>query len=192
MLEILDKYNIILGSASPRRAELLGELGFKFKVNVKNGIDESFPNDIPLSEVAEYLAKKKSDHYTDLNKNDLLITADTIVLHKGKILGKPKDFDDAKKMLRSLSGDKHKVITGVCLKSNEKIRSFSTTSDVWFKHLTGDEISYYVEKYEPYDKAGAYGIQEWIGHIGVKEISGSFFNVMGLPVQCLYKEISMF
>ncbi len=192
MINSLNKYSIILGSGSPRRSELLESLGLKFEVKLNGEVDESYSSNLETKEVAEFLANKKANSYGKLNDKELLITADTVVIHKNKILGKPKDYDEAKKMLRCLSGEKHLVTTGVCLKSNEKTVSFSISSEVWFKHLTVEEINYYIENYKPYDKAGAYGIQEWIGLIGVKEIAGSYYNVMGLPVQKLYEEIQQF
>ena len=179
-------YKILLGSNSPRRKELLKKMDIPFKaVTIK--ADESYPEILPPSEVPEYLALKKSLAYQDLKKNELLITADTIVSLKGMILGKPKNKTQAKKMLRMLSGRKHQVITGVCLRSSKDILTFSDISEVHFKDLTAAEIKYYVEKYKPFDKAGAYGIQEWIGLTGIEKIKGSFYNIMGLPTAKLMK-----
>lgn len=188
-----DKYNIILSSNSPRRKELLAGLDLDFEVRVIPGIDESYPEDMPVGEIAEYIASKKSDAYKSLIKgNDLVLTADTVVILGDKVLGKPANLDDAKGMLRLLSGKTHHVITGVCLMTKDKQRHFSVVTDVSFKELSDAEIDYYVERYKPLDKAGAYGIQEWIGHIGVTSIAGSYFNVMGLPVQRIYTELQNF
>lgn len=188
-----DKYNIILSSNSPRRKELLAGLDLDFEVRVIPGIDESYPEDMPVGEIAEYIASKKADAYKSLIKgNDLVLTADTVVILGDKVLGKPANLDDAKGMLRLLSGKTHHVITGVCLMTKDKQRHFSVVTDVSFKELSDAEIDYYVERYKPLDKAGAYGIQEWIGHIGVTSIAGSYFNVMGLPVQRIYTELQNF
>ncbi len=176
----LTSYNILLGSRSPRRKELLEKLDLSFKIiDLKS--DESYPHILPPSEIPEYLALKKSLVYKDLKKDELLITADTIVSLKGVILGKPKNKTKAIDMLKTLSGKKHEVITGVCLRTKKDILSFSDISEVYFKKLADKEIKYYVEKYKPFDKAGGYGIQEWIGLAGVKKIKGSFYNIMGLP-----------
>jgi septum formation protein len=192
-LENLHRYNVILSSNSPRRRELLSELGIDFSIKVIKGIDESYPPQLPPNQVAEYISRKKADAYKKLiSGNELVITADTIVLLGDKVMGKPKDNDDACKMLKSLSGKVHKVITGVTITTAELQKSFSVVSEVEFAELTDDEISYYVGRFKPLDKAGAYGIQEWIGCIGVKSINGSFYNVMGLPVQRLYTELKKF
>ncbi|QIK56328.1 septum formation protein Maf [Dysgonomonas sp. HDW5B] len=186
-------YQIILASNSPRRKELLSGLDLEYEVMVLPNIDESYPLDIQKEEVALYIAKKKAQAYTDrLTDNKLVITADTVVIIDDKILGKPIDVADAKQMLRELSGKTHQVITGVCLTTSNKQKSFSVISDVRFSNLDDSEIEYYVSKYKPLDKAGAYGIQEWIGYIGVEYISGSYFNVMGLPIQKLYQELKKF
>lgn len=186
-------YQIILASNSPRRKELLSGLDLEYEVMVLPNIDESYPLDIENEEVALYIAKKKAQAYTDLlTDNKLVITADTIVVIDDKILGKPMDEADAKQMLRELSGKTHQVITGVCLTASNKQKSFSVISDVRFSNLDDSEIEYYASKYKPLDKAGAYGIQEWIGYIGVEYISGSYFNVMGLPIQKLYQELKKF
>lgn len=184
----LSRYNIILASGSPRRKELLSGLGLDYKVLLLPEIDESYPNDIFGSKIAQYVAEKKADAYT-LEEDTLLITADTIVLLGNQVLGKPKDEEDAKRMLRLLSSNTHTVATGVCICTKEKTHSFVVTSEVRFAKLDDGEINYYVDKYKPLDKAGAYGIQEWIGYIAVEHISGSYFNIMGLPVQRLYKEL---
>lgn len=181
--------NIILASKSPRRKELLELLDIPFSIEVRE-IEEIFSKDLELEKVAEYLAKLKASVYDSVQKNQVVITADTVVLYKGKILGKPKNLSEAKKMLYSLSNSSHQVITGVCIKSSEKIISFSSSTTVHFKKLSEKEINYYVESYKPYDKAGSYGIQEWIGAIGITKIEGSYFNVVGLPVQELYKQLS--
>lgn len=182
----LSQYNIVLASASPRRKELLSGLDFEYKITVLPDIDESYPNNIKGASIAEYIAQKKADSYKVTN-NTLLITADTIVLLEDKVLGKPKDADDAKRMLHLLSGKTHTVATGVCITTANKSHSFVVTSEVRFAQLESHEIDYYVDKYKPFDKAGAYGIQEWIGYIAVEHISGSYFNIMGLPVQRLYQ-----
>ena len=180
---------IVLASHSPRRQELLKGLGVDFSVNVINGIDESFPASMPKEEVAEHLAVKKREAYT-VGEDELLITADTIVVVDDEILGKPKDADDARRMLHTISGRVHKVVTGVCLATTTESRSFSVTTEVKFRQLRDSEIDYYVERYKPFDKAGAYGIQEWIGYVGVEGIRGSYYNVMGFPVQRVYEEMT--
>ena len=182
---------LILSSNSPRRKELLAGLDIPFEVRVIEDIDESYPDNLPAGEIAEYIAQKKAAAYK-VGNDEVLITADTIVVLDDQILGKPADAEEAKQMLRSLSGKTHHVITGVCLKSRDQQHHFSVISEVTFKTLAEDEISYYVENYKPFDKAGAYGIQEWIGYIGVTGLSGSYFNVMGLPVQRIYEELKKF
>ncbi|MGL5618061.1 MAG: Maf-like protein [Tannerellaceae bacterium] len=183
----LDKYNIVLASNSPRRKELLSGLDLQFTVNVMADIDESYPDTLAPSVVPVYLAEKKAEAYLiTLQDNDLLITADTVVCTETEILGKPACKEEAVEMLRKLSGKEHQVVTGVAVTTMDKIESFAAVTSVLFDVLSEEEIEYYVEKYRPYDKAGSYGIQEWIGYIGVKSINGSYFNVMGLPVQKLY------
>ena len=183
-------YQIVLASNSPRRKELLAGLDVPFTVKVVEGIDESYPADLSVMDIAQYIATKKAAAYQgEISDNELVITADTIVVLGGDVLGKPKTFDEAKQMLYALSGKTHHVSTGVCLTTKERQKSFSVVTDVTFKKLTDSEIDYYVEHYKPLDKAGAYGIQEWIGHIGVSHINGSYFNVMGLPVQRIYQEM---
>jgi len=183
-------YNIILGSNSPRRKELLAGLDLKFEVHVIPGIDESYPHELPVAEIAEHIAVKKAAAYKGIMKaDDLVLTADTVVILGDMVLGKPANLDEARRMLRMLSGQTHHVVTGVCLTTADKQRRFSVVTDVAFKELSDAEIDYYVERYKPLDKAGAYGIQEWIGHIGVTSINGSYFNVMGLPVQRIYTEL---
>ena len=177
---------LILSSNSPRRKELLAGLDIPFEVRVVKGIDESFPDDLPTDEIAEFVSKKKAAAYA-VAEDEIVITADTIVVLDGEVLGKPRDLDDATAMLRRLSGRTHRVITGVTLKNEVKQTSFSVVSEVTFKSLSDDEISYYVHRYQPLDKAGAYGIQEWIGYVGVTSLSGSYFNVVGFPVQRIYE-----
>jgi septum formation protein len=193
MLKNLEKYHLILASNSPRRRELLGGLGLNFEVKVLPGIDESYPEQLPVTEIAAYIAKKKADAYKAvMQADDLVITADTIVIVGNEVLGKPHDAADAAQMLRKLSGRKHQVTTGVCLTTKACQRQLSVTTDVTFKQLSDEEIDYYVRTYSPLDKAGAYGIQEWIGYIGVTALEGSYFNVMGLPVQRIYQELCGF
>ena len=201
------KYKIILASNSPGRRELLAGLDVNFEVKVLNGIDESYPDDLDAYQVAEFIAQKKAEAYRSLLDNEesslvenLVLTADTEVVApaadeqndqegKGIILGKPKTADDAVRMLKMLSGKTHHVVTGVCLTTKDEQRHFSVTTEVSFKELTDWEINYYISHYRPFDKAGAYGIQEWIGYIGCTGLNGSYFNVMGLPVQRIYEEM---
>lgn len=193
MLENIEKYHIILASNSPRRRELLAGLGVPFEVKVLPDIEENYPADLPVAEIAEYIAREKADAYRQLiGKHDLVITADTIVVVGNEVMGKPHDADDACRMLRKLSNRTHQVITGVCLTTADKQRQFSVKTDVTFKSLSEEEIAHYVNHYQPFDKAGAYGIQEWIGYIGVTSLQGSYFNVMGLPVQRIYTEMMEF
>ncbi len=188
-LDNLKKYQIILGSNSPRRKDLLQALNLSFQV-IPIDVDESLSNDIKGTEAAIYLAEKKAAGYCHPTTDDyLLITADTIVVVGDVILGKPADKEEAKAILKALSGKTHQVITGVCIKTKEQQNSFSTTTEVKFSILTDAEIAYYIDNYRPYDKAGSYGVQEWIGFIGVEYISGSYYNVMGLPIQKLYQEL---
>ena len=190
MLENLKDYKIILGSNSPRRKELLAGLDISFEVKVIPGLEENYPDSLKPEEIPVFLSKQKAEAYIPtLEKNVLLITADTIVWNEDKVIGKPADRDEAIEMLKSLSGHEHHVVTGVCLTTTEKQIVFAVTSAVCFSKLTDEEINYYVDKYKPFDKAGAYGIQEWIGYVGVEGICGSFYNVMGLPVQRLYQEL---
>jgi len=192
VLQNLENYDIILASKSPRRQQLLSDLGLKFSVQSMD-IAEEFPETLEKTEIPVYLAELKAEAFRPLLKNNqLVITADTIVWLDGNVLNKPTDYNDAFRMLKNLSGKKHQVITGVCLLSTEKKVSFYALTDVWFKPLSDEEIQYYLEHYRPYDKAGAYGIQEWIGHIGIYRIEGSFFNVMGLPVQSVYEHLKEF
>jgi septum formation protein len=188
----LQKFDIILASKSPRRQELLSDLGIKFTIQSMD-IPEVYPEGMGMTEVPVYLAELKANAFLPhLKDNQLVITADTIVCLKDKILNKPANYTDAFRMLKDLSGQKHEVLTGVCLLSTEKKVSFYASTDVWFKHLSDEEIHFYLEHYKPYDKAGAYGIQEWIGYIGIQRIEGSFFNVMGLPVHDLYEHLKIF
>ncbi len=193
MNNVNDKYDIILASASPRRQELLSSMDISFRVEVIRGIDESYPAELDSNQVTLYISKKKAASYKSLiTSNQLIITADTVVVIDNEILGKPKDSAEAIQMLRSLSGRTHKVITGVTITTAEREVAFDTTTIVEFAELTDEEISYYVQRYNPTDKAGSYGIQEWIGAIGVKSISGSYYNVMGLPLHRLYTELKSF
>ena len=186
MLENLKKYDVVLASNSPRRRELLSELGVKYRVELIKGIEESHPADMPAHEIAEYLSRKKASAY-DLKHNELLITADTVVILDAQVLGKPADEAEACAMLRQLSGRTHSVVTGVAVTTSGGVQSFSDEALVEFDELSDDEITYYVKNYHPLDKAGAYGIQEWIGYAGVKNLKGSFYTVMGLPVHRLYR-----
>ena len=190
MLPNLSKYTLVLASKSPRRQQLLKDLGVEFSVFTKEDIEEKYPEDLEAEEIAVYLAELKAQGYTpDIKQNELYITADTIVYHNHKVVHKPQTYNEAFEMLQSLSGELHKVITGVCIKSNSKHISFSSITKVHLKELENDEITYYLDNYKPYDKAGAYGIQEWLGLIGIDYIEGSYFNVMGLPVNSLYKAL---
>lgn len=190
MLENISQYHILLASNSPRRRELLGGLGVEYEVVSLPEIDESYPPTLQGVEIPTYIAARKAEAYSQWMKDDtLLITADTIVWLDGKVYGKPADAQDACKMLRELSGKTHTVITGMALTTCNKQRTFAVESYVTFAQLDEAEIEYYVSKYKPFDKAGAYGIQEWIGYIGVTALEGSYFNVMGLPVQRLYQEL---
>jgi septum formation protein len=185
-------YQIILGSNSPRRQELLKSLGFNFLIKPIN-VEETFPIDLLAEEIPLYLAEKKADAYEDdLKENEILITSDTIVWCEGKVFNKPANFIEGKKMLESLSGKMHEVFTGVCLKSENKQTTFYDVSKVYFKKLKAEEIEYYLTNYSPYDKAGGYGVQDWLGYIGIDKIEGSFYNVMGLPVKELYEELIKF
>ena len=185
--------NVILASNSPRRRELLKGLDIPFEVRVLEDVSENYPDYIKVDDIAEFIAKQKSIPYTEIvEADDVVITADTVVVVDNNVLGKPANREEAIKMLQRLSGKTHKVITGVCFTSKHKQHSFSVTTKVTFKMLTIDEITYYIDTYLPFDKAGAYGIQEWIGYIGVTSISGSYFNVVGFPVQRIYSELQAF
>lgn len=180
-----EDYSIILASQSPRREQILKESGFIFTVKPVN-IDEDYHGNLPANAVARYLAEQKARQFSALASNEIVLTADTTVVINDVILGKPVSSEGAASMLSSLSGRVHQVITGVCLKSNDKMQSFDDTTKVHFKKLTDEEILYYIEHYQPYDKAGSYGIQEWIGMIAIDKIEGSYFNVMGLPIHKVY------
>jgi septum formation protein len=185
-------FNIILGSSSPRRNELLKSLGFDFVINPSNA-DEDYPLNLKGHEIPVFLAEKKASSFNGvLTETDLLITADTIVWCEGEIFNKPINFEAGKLMLQTLSGKMHEVFTAVCLKSANKQIIFYDATKVYFKKFTNEEIEYYLNKYKPYDKAGSYGVQEWIGYIGIEKIEGSFYNVMGLPVKKLHEELMKF
>ncbi|MBQ6751808.1 MAG: septum formation protein Maf [Bacteroidaceae bacterium] len=187
---MVEGYQVILASNSPRRKELLGGLGISFKVRTIQDIDESYPDTLRGEEIPIYISGKKAEAYRQTMADDeLIITADTIVYDHNKVLGKPRNREEAIHMLRELSGHAHEVITGVSIVTKEKTVQFASTSKVFFTALTDEEIAYYVDAYQPFDKAGAYGIQEWIGFVGVTRIEGSYFNVMGLPIQRLYTEL---
>jgi len=193
MFENLKKYKIVLASNSPRRKELLGGLGIPFEVRTKQGIDENYPEGLNGEQIALHISKKKAEAYkSDMTENELIITADTIVYVDGEVLGKPKDKDDARRMFKLMSGKEHQVITGVCVVTKEKTVQFASVTDVTFTQLDDEEIDFYINNYKPYDKAGAYGIQEWIGYVGITGIRGSYFNVVGLPVQRLYTALKQF
>ena len=191
MLNNLDKYDVVLGSNSPRRRELLNDMGVTFRVEAIKGIDETYPASLPVEEIPVYLARIKAEGHP-LKPNELLITADTVVVLDDAVLGKPTGDADAHRMLRSLSGRAHRVISGVCVTTTERCEAFADTSIVHFADLTDDEIDYYIRHYRPLDKAGAYGIQEWIGNIGISGINGDFYNVMGLPTRKLYQLLKTF
>ena len=189
----ITNYKVLLASNSPRRKELLQGIDIDFEIKVLPDIDESYPATLPVEEVAEFIAEKKASLYTNnLKEDELLITADSVVILDGAIFGKPNNKEEANAMLTALSGKAHRVISGVCLATLEKQVSFSVTSEVLFSELSSEEIEYYINRYSPFDKAGSYGIQEWIGYIGVEHLSGSYFNIMGLPIQRLYRELKNF
>lgn len=189
----LNGKRLILASASPRRRELLAGLDVEFTVDTENTFIESTPDDIDPRMVPELMSKGKSHGFhRELEEDEILVTSDTMVLCGDEILGKPKDKADAVRMLRLLSGREHQVITAVTIRSNKQEKTFSVTSNVYFKNLTDKEIDYYIENFRPFDKAGAYGIQEWIGYIGISRLEGSFYNVMGFPTQRFYEEVQEF
>lgn len=189
----LKGYKLILASGSPRRRQILSETGLPFVTADPYEVDEVYPADMAVEKVAAYLASLKSSMYPwPLVGGDILLTADTVVVSGGKVLGKPHDREDAVGMIKELSGRSHKVITGVVLRSADKRDEFSAESEVWFRELSDEEIAYYVDNYRPMDKAGAYGIQEWIGYVGVSRIEGSFYNVMGMPMQAIYLHLDKF
>ncbi len=183
------QYKYVLASNSPRRRELMAGLGIDFEVRVMKDVSEFYPANLPACDVPAYIAREKAAAYA-IACDELLVTADTVVIVDNQILGKPVDATDARRMLRLISGRSHEVVTGVCLTTADKQRTFSVVSEVTFKMLTDDEIDYYIHHYRPFDKAGAYGIQEWIGYVGVTALRGSYFNVMGLPVQRIYEELT--
>lgn len=193
MLDNLKKYNIVLASNSPRRKELLQRMGVNFKVRTLFGIDESYPDSLRGEDIVRYISRNKAQAYrSSMAPNELLITADTIVYVEGEVMGKPKTAEQAKEMLHKLSGKSHQVITGVTIVTANRTEDFGVTSQVKFAEITDEEINFYVDNYLPFDKAGAYGIQEWIGIVAVEEIKGSYFNVVGLPVQRLYQKLKTF
>ena len=181
-------YHIILGSGSPRRKELLSELGFEFEVDTRNTFEEVYSEDTPQERIPEVLSEGKSlGFHRNLTENEILITSDTLVLCEGRVMGKPRDREDAVDMLKALSGKSHKVITAVTMRDSKGMKTVSDTALVHFKELKDNEIDYYIDNYRPFDKAGAYGIQEWIGYIGIDRIEGSYFTIMGLPVHLVYE-----
>lgn len=193
MLDNLKKYNIVLASNSPRRKELLQRMGVNFKVRTLFGIDESYPDSLRGEDIVRYISRNKAQAYrSSMAPNELLITADTIVYVEGEVMGKPKTAEQAKEMLHKLSDKSHQVITGVTIVTADRTEDFGVTSQVKFAEITDEEINFYVDNYLPFDKAGAYGIQEWIGIVAVEEIKGSYFNVVGLPVQRLYQKLKTF
>lgn len=192
-LDKLKRYRIILASASPRRKELLSKLDIDFIVKTLYDVDESFPASLPVVQVPQYISRKKADAYRqEMQENDMVITADTVVAVGRRILGKPKSAEEARVMLKLLSDRYHRVVTGVTIMTAKRTETFATVSRVRFTRLNDEEIDYYISKYKPFDKAGAYGIQEWIGMVGITELNGSYFNVMGLPVQRLYAKLKEF
>lgn len=189
----LRSYRLLLASQSPRRRELLTGCGLPYKPAPRYDCEEVYPDKLPAEEVPGYLSKLKSEAYPlPLAPDEILMTADTVVVLDGHVLGKPRDRDDAFAMLRRLSGHRHTVVSGVTLRTASRRRTFSVSSDVWFRRLTDEEIAYYLDIHRPYDKAGSYGIQEWIGYAAIERIDGSFYNVMGLPVQRVYTELEKF
>lgn len=187
---IADRFHLILASKSPRRRQLIRDAGFEFTLADSFEVEEIYPETLAAEEVAEFLSNLKADAYpVALKGNDVLITSDTVVVADGEVMGKPADYDDAFRMLRKLSGRMHKVITAVCIRTASQKLSFSDECDVFFDELSDEEIDFYLRYYKPYDKAGAYGIQEWIGYIGISRIEGSFFTVMGFPIHRVYQEL---
>ncbi len=190
--EKLRNYTLVLASQSPRRSQLLTEAGIPFRLAPPPHTDENYPAGMDKFEIPVYLAEMKSGAYGPVPEGEILITADTIVWHNGEVINKPADAEDAFRILSALSASVHEVITGVCLRSSSRQKSFHAHSEVHFAKLSPEEIKHYIEIYKPYDKAGGYGIQEWIGYIGIEKINGSYFNVMGLPVQKLYRSLEEF
>jgi septum formation protein len=193
LLNKLKNYDVILASGSPRRQQLLTEMDISFRIQTRE-VEETFPDNLTPEAAVTFLCRMKSLAFREdeLNENTLLISADTLVVLNDKILGKPAGEKEAVEMLRQLSGKKHKVITGVCLRLRKRMKTFTVSSSVYFKVLSEDEINYYTKNYKPMDKAGAYGIQEWIGHAAIQKIEGSYFNIMGLPTHRLYEELNGF
>ena len=189
--EKLKDYNLILASGSPRRQQFLRDLNLDFTIELKE-IKEIYPQHLKGSEITDYLAKLKSSPFTNLKNNDILITSDTIVWMNDTAIGKPKNKEEAISIFKQLSGNKHQVITSICIKTSNQIKVFNDCTNVYFKELTNEEIIFYIDNFQPYDKAGGYGIQDWIGYVGVEKIEGSFFNVMGFPTHKFYEEILKF
>lgn len=187
--EKLKNYNIILASGSPRRQAFFKDLDVDYSIQVKE-VDEKYNSGLNREEITDFLSQLKASAFKSLETNDILITSDTIVWKENSALGKPKDSREAKEMLKSLSGKFHEVITSVCFTSKEFQITVNDTTKVWFKTLTEEEIDYYIKTYKPFDKAGSYGIQEWIGYIGIEKIEGCYFNVMGLPTRLVYKTLT--
>jgi septum formation protein len=187
--EKLKNYNIILASGSPRRQAFFKELDLDFTIQVKE-VKEVYSEKLKHSKITDYLSQLKASVFTNLSENDILITSDTIVWKDEKAMGKPKDFEEATEMLRDLSGQMHEVITSVCFTSKEFQKTVNDVTKVWFKTISEAEIDYYLKTYKPFDKAGSYGIQEWIGYIGIEKIEGCYFNVMGLPTRLVYKTLT--
>ena len=187
--EKLKNFKIILASASPRRQAFFKDLNLNFEIQLKE-IEETYPSHLKGSQITDYLSQLKASAFTDLEKNEILITSDTIVWFEEEALGKPKNFEEAREMLRALSGRMHEVITSICFTSKDFQKTVHDVTKVWFKDFSEEEIEYYIKTYKPYDKAGSYGIQEWIGYIGVEKIEGCYFNVMGLPIRLIYKTLS--
>ena len=191
--EKLHTRRLLLASQSPRRRELLTGSGLPYELAPKYACDEVYPADLPTEEVPLYLSRLKSDAYPEpLAAGDILLTADTVVVADGRVLGKPRDAEDAVRMLGTLSGHRHTVVTGVTFRDPNGMHTFGARSEVWFRPLTDEEIAYYVATYRPFDKAGSYGVQEWIGYVAIERIDGSFYNVMGLPIQKVYTELDKF
>lgn len=189
----LKNYHVILASGSPRRRQLIADCGIEYSLAEGYQVEELYPNSLCATDVPQYLSELKSNGYPfQLKEKEILITADTVVILKGKALGKPADRAEAIEMINELGGTSHRVVTGVTLRNNKRMHTFSASTVVWMRKLTHQEIEYYVDTYKPFDKAGAYGIQEWIGYTAIERIEGSFYNVMGLPVQMLYTNLNKF
>jgi septum formation protein len=186
--EALKDYNVILASGSPRRQAFFKELDLDYSIDVRE-VEETYPKSLKASDITDYLSQLKASAFTDISANDLIITSDTIVWKDGKAIEKPTDSNDARRMLRALSGQMHQVITSVCFTRKDFQKTIHDTTKVWFKELSDEEIEYYLKTYKPYDKAGSYGVQEWIGYIAIERLEGSYFNVMGLPTHLVYKTL---